>query len=615
MTSSTNKPCIIALAATLALSAFVANADFDEATKAYLLGEFEKARYEALIAATDGNPKAQMLLGQLYYNGEGVQRDIPHALHWYNKAAENGFADAQYRLGILYHDGKPGIEKNLDIAYEWLMKAAENDYADAREKLQWLHKTEQGNVVNLNENVEVLKQVAASGNQQARFLLSEKLLKGTGVAQDKVGAVTMLKDDAAIGFVKAQKQLGELFFYGDGVEKDYIEAYAWSMAYAGTKELGGIAREGKQVARSALRKLPEEEHEKAYIKSAEYFEKYVLPFHKNAREVGPDKYRIVVRSQVKKDKDVAGQQAVKAQVAKKPAAIDNPSTNKSLPGVSQLAVNPKLVANVSDSASDAKLDDNRKPPASKVKSQAEQLQETSQGREVSGDASQGNNTAPAKVGETGSGDSMAKPNPALGGVSTTQPPSESASQEIAPENLSSPLQKENEQDQLIISQNSEGEAKHEKPAQISTENESVAASVTPETVKTGPVASREDMEVIPARPLDTTAADEVNKSDVPVLSERKFEEVYNVLVRKKSALQNIYAREYELDKKLEGRIVFEIVIAPTGNISLVEIVSNTLESPTLEQEFIDFLKTNVTFAPQEVADYKITYPVDFLPPQ
>ena len=105
MESSINKSCTAAIAVMLALFGAIVRADFDEATKAYLLGNYEQARYEALIAATDGNPKAQMLLGQLYFNGEGVKKDIPHALHWYNKSAENGFADAQFRLGLLYHDG------------------------------------------------------------------------------------------------------------------------------------------------------------------------------------------------------------------------------------------------------------------------------------------------------------------------------------------------------------------------------------------------------------------------------------------------------------------------------------------------------------------------------
>ena len=122
------------------------------------------------------------------------------------------------------------------------------------------------------------------------------------------------------------------------------------------------------------------------------------------------------------------------------------------------------------------------------------------------------------------------------------------------------------------------------------------------------------MEIIPAEPA-VVSEEKVAPANTKESAERKFEDVYNVLVRKKSALYQLYTREYELDKKLEGRIVFEIVVSPDGKISTVEIISNTLESPTLEQEFIDYLKANVSFEPADVADFKISYPVDFLPPQ
>ena len=310
-----------------------ARADFNEATKAYLLGEYEKARYEALVDATDGKPEAQMLLGQLYFNGEGVEKDITAAMYWYEKAATQGFTDAQYRLGSLYFDGKRGIPKDYDKAHQWLQKALENGSIKAKPKLEGLFKLDSGKVVNLNESTDVLQEIANKGNKQARFLYSQRLLKGTGFPQDKAKAVAMLTEDAKQGFVKAQKRLGELYYYGDGVPQDYFEAYAWSMAYAGTKELGGLAREGKQTARSALRKLDDEKHHDAYVKSKQYFEQYVIPFHKNAREVGPEKYRIVVRSR-------------KSQLAQAKQQGQGKSALTKSPGTTKGSPNKKLCENI-----------------------------------------------------------------------------------------------------------------------------------------------------------------------------------------------------------------------------------------------------------------------------
>ena len=157
MRCSINNRFLILLGVIASLSA---RADFNEATRAYLLGEFEKARYEALVDATDGKPEAQMLLGQLYFNGEGVEKDIKAALYWYEKAASQGFVDAQYRLGSLYFEGKPEFPKDYDKAYQWLQQALENGNNDAKPKLEGLYKTDSGKVVNLHESPEILQQVA-----------------------------------------------------------------------------------------------------------------------------------------------------------------------------------------------------------------------------------------------------------------------------------------------------------------------------------------------------------------------------------------------------------------------------------------------------------------------
>ena len=45
---------------------------------------------------------AQYNLGLMYANGEGVPEDDAEAVHWYRKAAEQGDANAQNNLGVMY---------------------------------------------------------------------------------------------------------------------------------------------------------------------------------------------------------------------------------------------------------------------------------------------------------------------------------------------------------------------------------------------------------------------------------------------------------------------------------------------------------------------------------
>ena len=75
-------------------------------------------------AADQGNADAQFRLGMRYYFGRGVQQDYTEAAKWFRKAAEQGYADAQFLLGILYEQGI-GVPEDPREAARWYAKAAE----------------------------------------------------------------------------------------------------------------------------------------------------------------------------------------------------------------------------------------------------------------------------------------------------------------------------------------------------------------------------------------------------------------------------------------------------------------------------------------------------------
>ena len=71
---------------------------------------------------------AQLNLGAAYDNALGVERNIEQALHWYQLAAEQGLAEAQFNLAHLL------VEEEISTvaAAEWMQKAAEQGMADAQ---------------------------------------------------------------------------------------------------------------------------------------------------------------------------------------------------------------------------------------------------------------------------------------------------------------------------------------------------------------------------------------------------------------------------------------------------------------------------------------------------
>src|ERR1044071_6792135 len=104
----------------------------------------EKNNVEDLYrAAENGNIEAQYNLGWLYEEGEGTEKNLEVAFHWYQKAAENGNINAQYNLGYLYERGE-GTEKNLEKAFYWYQKAAENGNLNAQYNLGYLYEKGEG---------------------------------------------------------------------------------------------------------------------------------------------------------------------------------------------------------------------------------------------------------------------------------------------------------------------------------------------------------------------------------------------------------------------------------------------------------------------------------------
>ena len=85
----------------------------------------EVRRFKATkIKAEQGDAEAQSDLGWMYCDGEGVPQDYVEAAKWYRKAAEQGNAWAQGYLGWMYFFGY-GVPRDKIEAAKWIRKAAE----------------------------------------------------------------------------------------------------------------------------------------------------------------------------------------------------------------------------------------------------------------------------------------------------------------------------------------------------------------------------------------------------------------------------------------------------------------------------------------------------------
>ena len=85
-------------------------------------------------AAERGYAEAQFNLGRMYENGLRVSQDYAEAIRWYRLAAGQGNADAQNRLGIMYINGR-GVPQNYAEAARWFRLAAKQGNTFARVNL------------------------------------------------------------------------------------------------------------------------------------------------------------------------------------------------------------------------------------------------------------------------------------------------------------------------------------------------------------------------------------------------------------------------------------------------------------------------------------------------
>ena len=74
----------------------------------------------------------------MYAQGQGLAQDCAQAAAWYRKAADQGYADAQFNLAAMYAQGQ-GVAQDNEQAIVWYRKAADQGNAAAQNNLGWMY--------------------------------------------------------------------------------------------------------------------------------------------------------------------------------------------------------------------------------------------------------------------------------------------------------------------------------------------------------------------------------------------------------------------------------------------------------------------------------------------
>lgn len=176
----------------------------DEAWTAYNIGNYKKTLQIIQPLASEGNPRAQTILGRCYENGLGVEQDAAVAAQWFQLAAEQNYAEAQVLLAYSYEIGA-GVPKNPIEVMNLMTRAAE------------------------------------AGNAEAQFNLALNYSQGLyGAPKNEQESFRWAQLSANQGYAQAERFLGACYEYGFGTPADAGLAAEW---YA-KAEKKGLSRQG-----------------------------------------------------------------------------------------------------------------------------------------------------------------------------------------------------------------------------------------------------------------------------------------------------------------------------------------------------------------------------------
>jgi hypothetical protein len=152
--------------------------------------------------AEQGNAEAQFQVGLIYANGQGVIKDDKQAVDWFAKASGQGHKEAQTKLGFMYATGK-GVAQNYNLAVYWCYKAAEQGDAIAQYNLGLMYAKGQGVVKDNSLAFSWYSKAAEQGDGHALYNLAEMYANGVGVAKDNKQAEVLYRKAAKLGLAEA----------------------------------------------------------------------------------------------------------------------------------------------------------------------------------------------------------------------------------------------------------------------------------------------------------------------------------------------------------------------------------------------------------------------------
>jgi TPR repeat protein len=190
-------------------------------------------------SAKQGNAFCQYQVALMYEfdreqsNPLGTWTDFDKAIKYYKKAADQGLAIAQIKLGSIYFYGLKYLAQKFEKAFEYFEKAASQENPHAQLMLGHMFEHGKGIMKNFEKAFEYYKKAASQNQIGALMHLGRMYENGIGTEIDSKKAFEYYKKAADNNYPDANFKLHEMYKNGIGTEinsekseeyeeKDYI---------------------------------------------------------------------------------------------------------------------------------------------------------------------------------------------------------------------------------------------------------------------------------------------------------------------------------------------------------------------------------------------------------
>ncbi len=165
-------------------------------------------------AAEGGHARAMSILAEAYLEGKFLEKDNEKAFYWYMRSASSGNMKSQYQVAVMLSSGI-GCEKDEEAAKQWFARYSSTALNDSRKIAMDTMKARR---IDIDISNDMLKAMSKSFHPQSMVSLAAKYESGNGFKKNTDAAISLL-EKASVAGGSPRARLAEKYLEGDGESK------------------------------------------------------------------------------------------------------------------------------------------------------------------------------------------------------------------------------------------------------------------------------------------------------------------------------------------------------------------------------------------------------------